>query len=210
MHSDRDLFMGDAYCETNIFTTMDGKGNNHSVCSVANGAIDREACQKSWYAVYVQVKCEKKSAQKLRTLGYEVFVPVQEEIHQWSDRRKKIEVIVIPMVVFLKVTTGELKEIEKLSYIYSVLKYPGSKIAAVIPDKQIEQFKFMLGNCASEVVIEPFKVIKGAKIRVIRGTLRGVEGQISRNGVNGFKLYISIDNLACASVEISMQDCELI
>lgn len=68
----------------------------------------------------------------------------------------------------------------------------------------------MLGNCDSEVLIEPFKVIKGAKIRVVRGALRGVEGQISRNGVNGFKLYISIDNLACASVEISIQDCELI
>lgn len=189
---------------------MDGKDNNNNSCSIVNGTIDREACQKCWFAVYTQMKCEKKSAQKLHALGYEVFVPAQEEIHQWSDRRKKIEVVVIPMVVFLKASTGELKEIEKLSYIYSVLKYPGSKIPSAIPDKQIEQFKFMLGNCDSEVSIEPFKVIMGAKVRVIRGSLKGVEGQISRNGVNGSKLYISIDNLACASVEICTHDCELI
>ena len=57
--------------------------------SFANGTNDREAHPKFWIAALVQVNCEKKTATRLGKAGYDTYIPTQQEIHQWSDRKKK-------------------------------------------------------------------------------------------------------------------------
>ena len=44
---------------------------------------------------------EKKVAERLDKMGIENFVPVQQEVHQWSDRRKVVESVLLPMMVFV-------------------------------------------------------------------------------------------------------------
>ncbi len=36
--------------------------------SIANGTIDREAYPKHWYVAWIQIKCEKKSTQRIADL----------------------------------------------------------------------------------------------------------------------------------------------
>ena len=69
--------------------------------TVANGTTDREAYPKRWFAVLVQMCTEKKVGEKLNKMKIENYVPTQQEIHLWSDRKKKIDRVVIPMVVFI-------------------------------------------------------------------------------------------------------------
>ena len=73
----------------------------------ADGTGNGVARPKHWYAAYVRLYHEKKISIQLSKMGIENFLPVQEEIHQWSDRRKKIERILIPMIVFVRVTPTE-------------------------------------------------------------------------------------------------------
>ena len=63
--------------------------------SFVNGTNDREAYPKRWVATLVQMNCEKKVAAKLDEMGIANYVPVQQEEHQWSDRKKKLELIQI-------------------------------------------------------------------------------------------------------------------
>lgn len=49
--------------------------------------------------VCVQSNREKKTYERLTALGFEAFLPLQEEIHRWSDRSKKVRRVVVPMVV---------------------------------------------------------------------------------------------------------------
>ena len=77
--------------------------------SFVKGTNDREACPKRWIGVLVQINTEKKVAQRLQKLGYECYVPTQFEIHQWSDRKKRIERVVIPMVVFILIGKSQEK-----------------------------------------------------------------------------------------------------
>ena len=58
--------------------------------SLVNGTNDREAYPKRWVAALVQMNCEKKVASKLNKLGITNYVPIQKEVHQWSDRKKKL------------------------------------------------------------------------------------------------------------------------
>ena len=47
--------------------------------------------QKLWYVIYCKPNTEKRTAQKLKELDFEVYCPTQTQVRQWSDRKKKIE-----------------------------------------------------------------------------------------------------------------------
>lgn len=87
---------------------------------------------------------KKKTRDRLTAMGIESFLPVQEEIHQWSDRRKKIERVVIPMMIFVHVDPAERAEVLTLSSVSRYMVLRGQSTPAVIPDEQMERFRFML------------------------------------------------------------------
>lgn len=69
---------------------MGTRKSNLNSCgeSLVNGTNDREAYPKRWVAALVQMNCERKVASKLDKLGITNYVPIQKEVHQWSDRKK--------------------------------------------------------------------------------------------------------------------------
>lgn len=60
--------------------------------------------RRQWLVAYVQSCLEKKTAERLKAMGVEYYLPIQSEIRQWSDRRKKVDRLVIPMMIFVHVT----------------------------------------------------------------------------------------------------------
>ena len=174
--------------------------------SFVNGTNDREAYPKRWIAVLVQMNCEKKASTLLNNAGYKTYIPIQQEIHQWSDRKKKVSRLIIPMVVFVRATASEEEWLRNQSYIYKLIALPGSNedkqnFATPIPDYQIERLKFMLENAESEVtIVSNLKV--GDAVRVVSGPLRGLEGVISEADEKGSIVGIQIDGLGYACVKI--------
>ncbi len=175
--------------------------------SLVNGISDREAHPKHWIAVLVQMCTEQKVSAKLNKLGITNYVPTQTEIHQWSDRKKKIERIVIPMVVFVRATIREEEWLRNQSYIHKLLALPGSeedkkRFATPIPDNQIERLKFLLENAETEVsIVSSFKV--GDFVRVTSGPLKGLEGVVSEADEKSSIVGIQIDGLGYACVKIA-------
>ena len=175
--------------------------------SLVNGTNDREAYPKRWIAVLVQVNCEKKTATRLGKVGYETYIPTQQEVRQWSDRKKKIDRLIMPMVVFVRATVREEEWLRDQSYIYKLLALPGSdedkkKFATPIPDNQIERLKFLLENAESEVaIVSNFKV--GDSVRVISGPLKGLEGVVSEADEKSSIVGVQIGGLGYACVKIT-------
>lgn len=81
------------------------------------------AHSKRWLVAIVRVHHEKKTSERLTKMGIENFLPIQQEVHQWSDRRKVIDRVVLPMMIFVHVDSLEQKEVLTLSAIsrYMVL-----------------------------------------------------------------------------------------
>lgn len=175
--------------------------------SFANGTNDREAYPKRWIAVLVQMNCEKKASTLLNKSGYETYIPVQQEIHQWSDRKKKVNRLIMPMVVFVRATVSEEEWLRNQSYIYKLIALPGSdedkrKFATPIPDYQIDRLKFMLEKAETEVtIVSNFNV--GDNVSVIDGPLKGLEGIVSEADDKHSILGILIDGLGYACVRIA-------
>ena len=155
-----------------------------------------------WYVLYVRMHHEKKTAEKLKAAGITYYLPVQEVIRQWSDRRKKLQVVVIPMMIFVRISEAErvrlLKEIPALtgSLIDRCTHRP-----AVIREEDMKRFMFMLDYSEEAVrfISEPLQA--GELIQVIKGPLKGLKGELIE--VEGTtQVVVRIDQLGCASVEL--------
>ena len=67
-----------------------------------HGTGEGVAHSKRWYVALVRMHHEKKVSERLDKMGIENFIPVQQELHQWSDRRKMITSVLLPMMVFVQ------------------------------------------------------------------------------------------------------------
>lgn len=177
---------------------------------ITDVAINREAFPKFWYVAQVQMNCEKKSAQRISALGIETFVPIQEEVHQWSDRKRKIEKVLIPLIVFFKADNRQAKNIEKLSFVHSLMSLPGQKKPATISNEEIERFKFMVNHCKSEITMEPIDIKRGDKIKVVKGDLAGLIGYAAKDTNKKSRILVALDILGYASVNVQLSDIQVI
>lgn len=174
--------------------------------SAVNGADDREAYSKFWIAFYTKPCCEKKSARELSKSGIEIYIPLQVQIHKWSDRRKKVEVPIIPMVVFAKVNESQMTTISQYAHVIKIISQPGEKKAARIPEIQINNLKFILGQ--SDTLVEfdsnPFRT--DDTVEVIRGYFKGLKGKIHECSDGTTELIVRIDLFGGAKLKINKQD----
>ena len=81
----------------------------------SSGTGEGVAHSKRWYVALVRMHHEKKVAERLSKMGIDSFVPVQQQIHQWSDRRKMVNTVLLPMMVFVHVNPKERMEVLSFS-----------------------------------------------------------------------------------------------
>lgn len=150
---------------------------------------------------YVQSCLEKKTAQRLAAMGIECYLPVQSEIRQWSDRRKRVERLVIPMMIFVHVTPQERPLPLSLQAVSRYMVLRGESTPAVIPDEQMDRFRFMLDYSPEAVEMCSTPLAPGDAVKVIKGPLAGLEGElITVNGKS--KVAVRLDMLGCAHVDV--------
>ena len=159
------------------------------------------ARSKRWLVAIVRICHEKKTSERLTKMGIENFLPIQQEVHQWSDRRKIVDRVLIPMMIFVHVDSHEQKEVLTLSSISRYMVLRGESTPAVIPDQQMLRFKFMLDYSDEAISMNTSPLAPGEKIRVIKGPLAGLEGELVN--VNGkSKVAVRLTMLGCACVDI--------
>ena len=160
-----------------------------------------EAYPKQWLAVYVRLYHEKKTSARLNTMGIENFLPIQEEIHQWSDRRKMVDTVLLPMMVFVHVNPKERMEVLSFSTGSRYMVMRGESTPAVIPDEQMARFRFMLDYSEEAVCMNDTPLARGEKVRVIKGPLSGLVGELVTVGGKS-KIAVRLNMLGCACVDM--------
>lgn len=143
-----------------------------------------------WYALHTQARHEKTVERRLREQGMETFLPVSQELHAWSDRKKKVEVPLFNCYVFVRCTLSAQDRM-RVYQVDSVHGFVGARgVGSPIPDEQIEAIRIVLAQ-ASPWRTHPFLKV-GQRVRVRGGALDGVEGVfLSENGDHS--LVISVD-----------------
>ena len=172
-----------------------------AIAGPSNGTGEGVAHSKRWYVALVRMHHEKKVAEHLNKIGIENFVPVQQEIHQWSDRLKKVESVILPMMVFVHADPKERMEVLSFSTVSRYMVMRGESTPAVIPDEQMARFRFMLDYSEETVCMSSTPLARGEKVRVIKGPLTGLVGELVN--IDGkSKIAVRLNMLGCACVDM--------
>ena len=139
-----------------------------------------------WYIAECKPTKEGTIRTMLTNAHYEVYVAsrVEEKVYK-SRNRRMIEKIVIPGKVFVRTDATQLMPI-MLGY-SSVHRFMINRLSegrsyAFVPDDQMQQLQYMLGNASNPVHLTAADLKLNQKVKVMRGTLSGLEGWYYKEG----------------------------
>ena len=95
--------------------------------------------QKSWHAIYVRSRTEKKVESLLSDNNIITYVPVVKTMRQWSDRKKLVYEPLFNSYVFVHLNDKELMTILPTSGVVNFVYWLGRP--AVIRDEEIDTIK---------------------------------------------------------------------
>ena len=140
---------------------------------------------------YVANTCrqEKKIKQRLDSMGIENFIPFQQIARKIHGVDKLIEVPVIPNLVFIHTTFKScMSLIQEYAFDMRYLRERETGNFLIVPDKQMNDFMFLLDFSKEMVEVVNENLKKGDKVRVIKGDFAGIEGELIR--VKGHKRVV--------------------
>lgn len=130
----------------------------------------------SWFVAYVKSCHEKRVASTLEAMNVEYYLPIQQVRRKWSDRVKIIERMVLPRIIFVRTTLNDRVELlDKVSSMVGYMTSHGAYTPVVVPDRQLELFRFMVEKSDENVYIETGPLSPGDHVRVKEGPLEGLE-----------------------------------
>ena len=143
----------------------------------------------NWYVAYTRVNQELFIKKKLDELGIENFLPQEEYVRETSLGRKTIRVLLIHGMIFIrtdKATSFSLINEYGLNIVY--LKDIEGRHSLIVPDKQMQDFMFLLDFSEDAVQVLNENLRQGDRVRVIKGEFAGIEGELIR--IKGHKRVV--------------------
>lgn len=152
----------------------------------------------NWMVVYTKPRWEKKVADGLEKMGVENFCPINRELRQWADRKKWVDVVIIPSYVFVrcneKLRSTVLQQPGVLNFVYWLGK-PG-----IVRDEEMDALKrFIMDNAGEK--IEVIQISPGTKVVIEGGPLNEQKGIVIK--YNKKKVKIKLEGLGIALVSRS-------
>ena len=157
-----------------------------------------------WCAVYTRHQHEKAVTAMLLVKGFEVFLPLYESTRKWKDRQKLLSLPLFPGYVFVRGSLERRLPILTTPGVHMIISR-GERVAT-IPEEEIEAIRRTIEG---KFRVEPHPFLRcGERVRVMRGSLAGVEGILTRKK-NLYRLVLSVEMLTQAvAVEIDAHDVE--
>ena len=97
-----------------------------------------------WYVIYTKPRSEKKVEEKLLSLGINAYCPTRNEIRFWSDRKKRIEVPVLPSMVLVNIDDNEINKVFECSSVIRYMFWLGKR--AIVKQSEIDILKKYLSG----------------------------------------------------------------
>lgn len=125
-----------------------------------------------WYAVYTKPRWEKKVAAGLLARGLESYLPLNKTLRQWSDRKKWVELPLIPSYVFVYVNPEQEERVRRIDGILNFVYWLGKK--AAIPEAEIQTLQDFV-NRHSNIQLERMEYSLGDLVSFEAGIFKGQE-----------------------------------
>jgi len=142
-----------------------------------------------WYAAKVKYQTERKMKSWLDEQTIENFIPFRTVWVERNGRKIKRVRPIVPGLLFIRAnfqTACALPGESKIRMFF--LRNLENNQYLVVPDKQMQDFMFLLDFSESAVKIENANLKRGDRVRVIKGDFTGIEGELVR--IKGHKRVV--------------------
>lgn len=143
----------------------------------------------AWFVVITRWGQWKKIAERLAGLKVGFFIPKTYStlVFLHTDKIRALNLV----------NSGEIKG--------RFLVDHGTRTLLEVPDKQMDAFIRVLTEYPDVPVGTEFPITKGTRVRVVRGPLKGIEGEVEETP-NGAQLIVGIQSVICAKITIARTD----
>lgn len=142
-----------------------------------------------WYAAKTTYSIEKKIKKQLEHLKVEHFIPFRTVLEEKDGKKLKIQKPVVPNFVFIHSDYATcLSLVNDYGLAMSYLLDLETRTLLVVPDKQMEDFMFLLDFSEEAVQVINENLRRGDRVRVIKGDFMGIEGELVR--IKGHKRVV--------------------
>lgn len=153
-----------------------------------------------WYAVYTASRAEKRVQKQLKEVGIENYLPLQQVVRLWADRKRQISTPVIPRIIFVHIAKEAIAKVIAIRGVAFLLKEGG--ICVSIPDTQMNLFRQMADSANGNIQFAPLGLLLGDSVRVIQGPLQGLIGKLAKSVTGDSRVVIRMDGLGYALVTV--------
>ncbi|MCW3111254.1 MAG: hypothetical protein JWQ09_5760 [Segetibacter sp.] len=155
------------------------------------------SAKSNWYTAYTFPNMEKKVHLELTNLNVISYLPMQEVLRQWSDRKKKLMVPMFPNYLFINTSQKRKFDLLSIKGILRFVSFDGKP--AIVSDEEIASIKKFEN---AEFEIEP-NLVNGDSVIITYGPFTGLKGKLfNKKGKHRFALRISALNQSL-SIDIS-------
>jgi transcriptional antiterminator RfaH len=99
---------------------------------------------KNWFVLFTKPRNELKVLERLTAIGIEAYTPCKIEVRQWSDRKKKIRVPLLPSMVLVSLQEKELDQVFEVPGVVRYLFEHGKR--AKVSDQEVLAMQCYLEN----------------------------------------------------------------
>ena len=155
-----------------------------------------------WHALMVMPRMERKVAQRLIELGFEVCLPTQLQLRQWSDRRKAVEVVLFPSYVFVAAEKRRRNEVFQAGQGLRFVSFGGRIATLSTREVELIQQLSRSSNAKSPTPFQYRHTGVGEEVEILSGSLAGLRG-ILKGHKGPARLRLVLPSLGCfAEVEV--------
>ena len=136
----------------------------------------------NWYVVFTKPRSEKKVEKQLLSLGINAYCPTRPEIRFWSDRKKRIEVPVLPSMVLVNIEDNEINKVFKCSSVVRYMFWLGKR--AIVKQSEIDILKKYLNSEYNFINSKFFDIKVGDNLSLSSfNNEEGIVNRISKNNI---------------------------
>ena len=93
----------------------------------------------NWYVIHTKPRSEKKVEEQLLSLGINAYCPTRNEIRLWSDRKKRIQVPVLPSMVLVNIDEKDINRVFECPGVVRFMFWLGKR--AVVRQSEVDVLK---------------------------------------------------------------------
>ena len=146
----------------------------------------------NWYVIHTKPRGEKKAEEQLLSLGINAYCPTRNEIRLWNDRKKRIQVPVLPSMVLVNIDEKDINRVFGSPLVVRYMFWMGKR--AIVRQSEIDILKKYLDGSYNLISRNSSSINVGDDFKLPSfNNEKGIVSRISKNNI-----WIYLKSIGCS------------